>query len=208
MKMQSILFSMIAAALLATAMPATAQKAPRDPEARIDRRIEQMDERLDLTEAQESEIRRILAEHAAEMEPRRREMRAHREGLDAAIKDVLTPEQREIYGKARDERIGRMGARMDHMARMAEELNLSEDQKERLKVLHQAHRETMQNWREANPEATAEERKAFFETQREAMHESLQSVLSSDQLRKLEQMHAQRGKRGEGRGMRGHGGRH
>lgn len=92
------------------------------PEDRLSRRVEFMDQRLDLTEGQQAEIRAILA---AQAERRRAERAAVREQIDA----VLTDEQRAL----RDEQIERrISWRID---RLADRLDLSAAQEAELHEL-------------------------------------------------------------------------
>ncbi len=94
--------------------------------------------------------------------------------------------------------------RMDRgMERMAEKLDLSEDQKGELHDLMDAHRDQMGSieWRteegERNPEARQQAREA-----RQALNEEIAEILDAEQAEKFEAMQNQRGHR---RGGRHHG---
>ncbi len=112
-------------ALLASAT-ASAELRPGGPvwsaEGRIDRRIELMTERLDLTAEQQAEIRDILEAQALT----RREQRA---AVRQQIEAVLTNEQLAM----RDEEIAR---RVDRrVARLADRLGLSAEQEAEVRTL-------------------------------------------------------------------------
>ena len=107
------------------------------------------------------------------------------------------------------------------MARLAEELNLTDEQKAQLKEQRQnfresnqarfeTHRDTMRQYREAKKAgdtARAEALKATLEVQkgelqqlRKAQHEAMLSILTPEQRTRLEALKAERqGRRGEGR---------
>lgn len=124
----------LAAALLAVGAPLQAQQQDQarrgermDPKQRIERRVERLDDRLDLTDAQVGRIRTILTQEAEQMKshfaargPRgegqrmqrsaaerdsmRTQMKAARERTDAAILQVLNDSQRAEYQKFQQER--------------------------------------------------------------------------------------------------------
>jgi len=101
-------FSLMAAIAFGVAVsPAAAQNRPAegrqpDPAQRIERQVERLDERLNLTDAQEQQIRQALEEHAREMRehleaarnnkarPDREYLRTQREEMDRAIIAALT----------------------------------------------------------------------------------------------------------------------
>jgi len=94
---------------------------PRAAE-RVDMRLERMAERLDLTDAQQQQIRAILEKQHAAADAERLEGRKR---IDA----VLTPEQRALRDEQRESRMER---RLD---RMAERLDLSDAQREELRAI-------------------------------------------------------------------------
>ncbi len=105
-----------------TALPAAAQPpAQRGDRAAVtlDSRLHDLDEALDLTDAQEAQIRRILETQArARMEqmrsaerPSREAMRAQAEAANAEIRAVLTAEQATRYDALRAEQARTRGER-------------------------------------------------------------------------------------------------
>jgi Spy/CpxP family protein refolding chaperone len=99
----------VAAGFVALASPALAQERGarmrmHDPE----KRIEELDEALDLTDAQETELRTILAEQSEKgrelREARDREaMVAHMRETQERIMGVLTDEQRQKFDALQEE---------------------------------------------------------------------------------------------------------
>ncbi len=90
--------------------------------------------------------------------------------------------------------------------RMAQVLDLTDAQKEQLKTLRENQRETFRDWREANPNATREDARAWRENQRATHEAALRNILTSEQQTKLDNLQARaearRAERGE-RGQRG-----
>ncbi len=88
------------------------KRAPRDPAAGIDKRIERMTEVLSLTENQQASIRVIMENLIQEMEslrssagdgnkPDRTEMKALKDACNEQIMAELTAEQQELYEQMR-----------------------------------------------------------------------------------------------------------
>lgn len=131
---------------------------------RPDDPLTRMTEQLDLSEAQQQEIRGLLEAH-------RESADRDRAALQERIDGVLTAEQREAR-EARQQR--RMERRLD---RMAERLDLDETQQEQVATVFAQKREDPQ-------------------MSRAEVHDALATVLTEDQLERLEAM---RGRRGPGR---------
>ena len=117
---------LLAAVALAavTALPAAAQTAPPRGDradrvaATLDSRLLELDKALDLTDAQEAQIRRVLETQArARMQarsaerPSREAMRAQAEAANAEIRAVLTAEQATRFDALRAEQARTRGQR-------------------------------------------------------------------------------------------------
>jgi len=76
---------------------------------------------------------------------------------------------------------------VDRIKRMAEELNLNEDQKAKLQEVFQAQRESRQDLRDATPE----ERREAMKTAREEMNAKLKEILTSEQYAKWQKLRAE-----------------
>ena len=147
----------LAAALFAASAPAQAQqtqpgqdrqaRAERmDPTKRVERRVQMLDERLDLNDSQVARIRTILTEESEQMRARfqkrvedrrvegqrdaqrpqispaqrdsaRAQMKQFRDRTDAAILEVLNADQKTQYQKLQAERGKRGGERRERRGR-------------------------------------------------------------------------------------------
>jgi Spy/CpxP family protein refolding chaperone len=181
---------------LFAAAPVFAQRGPQgrragDPAERLDRRIEHMDQKLNLSDEQETEIRRILEQHMTGARAERgRQMRDRWEAADEAVRAILTPEQKEIYAKER----GNRGMGMQQGGQM-EALNLTSEQREQLQQIREGHRQAMEDWKSAHPDATREEIQAYRTELHEQGRAALQGVLTPEQLEKMDAMKSSRGDR-------------
>lgn len=223
---------LLALGFAAIALPASAQpRAGRaqSPEQRVERRVNQLDEQLGLTDTQEAQLRTILAERAPARpgtdgrpaapparEARRAEHRARAEATERAIQNLLTPEQRTRYAALKAERKGRdrserRASRTSAQARrpaprpdaFAARLNLTDAQKARLQPVMQARRESARAWAQANPNATREQKRAHAAEQARASEAALDAVLTPAQREQLRALKAERrAERPERRGER------
>ena len=217
-------FALIALMGLSTALPASAQRQrpDRDPAQRAERHLNFLDENLDLSGTQKEEIQAIWEEQREAMQAWREanpdatrdERQAYREEqrreMNAAIEGVLTSEQTEQYQNLKDRRTERRGDRPDRGNRrgrhhdghrgdrtsgLVERLDLTPAQQAQLKEIRTTYREAAQAWREANPEATRDEKKAYRAEQREATKAAIEAVLTPEQVAELERLKAERGER-------------
>ncbi len=244
-------------ALLVTfiiAAPAFAQQGSAD---RMDRRLEVLDEKLDLTDDQASQIRQIWEAHRDEMrawlseneeatrEERREHFRGRADEVQASVRAVLTSDQAAQYAEFRQERrdglrnraerprsrMGVRGARDGDrpgrgmrgmrdgrrgdgdvrgtgpgadmfMGRFAEELELTDAQRDELREIVESHRAEGSAWREANPDATREQRQAYHDGHFAHLKTKLGEVLTPEQLQKFEELHETRRERMQKRNVR------
>lgn len=160
---------------------------------------------LDLSDAQQEQVREIMrssraerqAIRALEGEERRSRAHAHRSAVRARIDAVLTPEQRAQAARLRTEQRARRIERK--VTRMTERLNLTPAQASQIRAILE---------RNAPTPGTRPNRDA-----RRAVRAEINTVLTEEQ-RALRRAHrAEHGRRGRGHmrghrrgGMRGHGG--
>ncbi len=144
----------------------------------------------------------------------------HRADLHTSLAEVLTDEQEQKLDKVLSTRRGARGAigqrdrgmqRGDRAmrgargdGRMAQrvwnQLDLTEDQIEKLQAMRDAHRQERTAWIEKNPNATRQDRMEFMEQHREAGRAELETVLTPEQLEKLNSLRENRPKRGPRQG--------
>ncbi|WP_296806041.1 hypothetical protein [Thiocapsa sp.] len=111
-------------AVMATSVLAGPRGFDHDPSAFADQRIERMTRTLDLTSEQQGEIRTIL-------EDQRARALQQREEVQARIGAVLTPDQQARIEEQRDSRMER------HLDRLADRLDLSEEQVAQVRTVMQ-----------------------------------------------------------------------
>ena len=220
MKTKSLL-SLFAVALLLfvwIAAPAAAQRRPQErranPEQRVERHMRMLDRQVDLSDAQEAQLKAhhieqreaVKAWMEANPDATREEKRAYRkeqaEAHREALQNVLTPEQQQILEEAESARHRRSRGHMQRGQRGHRGfagLDLTDTQKSQLQDLRQAHREAMKAWMEANPNATREEKRAYRKEQAEAHRSTLENILTPEQKQLLEERRAERQDRRERR---------
>ena len=228
MKRLSLIRLFVLAALIGvgSTLPANAQRQRPDrhgdPAQRAERYLNFLDEKLDLSDAQEEQIQDVWAEQheaaqawrEANPDATREERRAYREKqrseTNAAIEALLTPEQTEPYQSLKDEWTERRGDRPDRGNRrgqrydgrqgdrtsgLMERLDLTEAQQTQLKEIRTTYHEAVRAWREAHPDATREEKQAYRAEQRDAMKADVEAVLTPEQVVRLERLKARAKKR-------------
>lgn len=95
----------------------------------------------------------------------------------------------------------RPGADM-FMSRIAEELELSDDQRNELREIVESHHAEGTAWREAHPEATREQIRAYHEGHFAQLKAELGEILTPEQIQKFEELHETRRDRMQNRRTR------
>ena len=92
------------------------------------------------------------------------------------------------------------GGHEEMVQHLVEELGLTDAQRTEVEAVFEAHHAAGMAWREANSDATREERQAFHEAHFRSLQMQLQNTLSEDQLERLEELHEnmQRGMKHDG----------
>ena len=67
-------------------------------------RLEHMTEKLQLTEAQQTQLKVILDKNAAQRKAMREAMRSMREAANNDVREILNPEQQQKFDKMREQR--------------------------------------------------------------------------------------------------------
>lgn len=129
-------------------------------------------------------------------------MREVMQELHEQVGAILTAEQKEKLRSAMGGRPGMMGgAMLERFKHALSQLNLSEEQKEKIKEIFAASHEQIEALKKDGEGEKGEKLKAIFEETRE----QVLAVLTPEQQAKLKEMREQRGGPGGGRGHR-HGG--
>ena len=141
-------------AVMATSVLAGPRGFEQDPSAFADQRIERMTRILELTTEQQGEIQAILEEQRAQALQQREDTRAR-------IGALLTPEQQARIQERQDTRMER------HLDRLADRLDLSEEQVAQVRAVMQAKNDGSG-------------------MARDAVREQIKAVLTEDQLERFE----------------------
>jgi Spy/CpxP family protein refolding chaperone len=130
-------------------------------------------------------------------------MKMHKVSLWAALAAgaliALTPTLRAADNKPdRPEGGPRAGQRgeavKERLAKLAEELNLTAEQKTRIEAALKAQAETLRGLRDATPE----ERREKMQAARKEMNAKMKEILTAEQYAKWEKLREERGPRGQG----------
>lgn len=169
---------------------------------------------LNLTDAQQAQIRTIREETRARAEQLRAsgdreanhaQMRSLHEESRRRIDAVLTPAQRQQAETLRAQ------ARTEHVARrvthLRESLGLNDSQATRVQRVFEQAATRRQTARQANPNATPEARRTAAQAERAQVDTELRQILTAEQMTQLEAERANHRGREGGRGPGRHGGR-
>ena len=158
---------------------------------------------LNLTDEQKSKVEAFQQEQRekfqglrdAAPEERREKMQKLQEASTAKMKEVLTPEQFAKWEKSRAAGAGGapgLAGGRERMQKMMDELNLNEDQKEKVRAAMQ---EQGQGLRDVSPE----ERREKFQKSQEKMTAKMKEILTKEQFEKWEKSRGEIGGRLGGR---------
>lgn len=130
--------------------------------------------------------------------------RAFRQGRAARTGRYDRPNRQARFAapKARTQRSRRANFRNASGQRAFARLDLADDQKAKLTELRQNIKLQGEEWHQSNPEASFDETQEFRNSQRDALQSGLKSILSDEQLEKLNDHRRRGAKRGGGRGLR------
>jgi Spy/CpxP family protein refolding chaperone len=193
--------ALVAGLLFATSTDALAQRGPQD----VDRMLDRMQERLELSDEQAQQVRSMMEAHRAERAElmqrlgndranwrNNEELADMRQRHQAQMESILTPEQVEKHRAMRGQMMqrsdrpgrGMRGAQGPgaNIERMQQRLNLTDDQVAQMRALMAEHRENRQ-------QSQAEFR------------EQMAEILTDEQRAQMQQMRNERPQRGE-RGQR------
>lgn len=177
----------------ALAGPAAAQPRPDGPAPRLER----LAEHLDLSDAQVEALRArfdALADAArawreanpdASREARRAFAEEQRAAFRSAFADVLTPAQLAALDQLRPDGRRHRGPGGHGLHALVRGLDLSPDQQAAVRALLERQAEAVRRWRAAHPDATHEERVAFWTAQRTEARAAIEAVLTPEQRERL-----------------------
>lgn len=161
-------------------------------------------EGLDLTEDQKSKVHEFMRESGEQLRalrddqgtPREEKVKKFQEFQEktaAKLKEVLTKEQYEKWEKQRGgaPAAGGFSGNRERIQKVMEELDLSAEQKEKVRAAMQEQGQTLQGLRDASPD----ERREKFQKIQESMSAKMKEILTNEQFEKWEKSRAELGGR-------------
>lgn len=200
--MKKIIFS----ALIAVAVAGSASAQDQQPRREgFGRHQHGMMQQLNLTDEQKAEMKTINEDFKKQFTDLQKNeditvkewksrMKSIREDHKNKVQQVLTAEQKASLEKIRQDRKGKMHKRGRHsMDSLKKELNLSAEQESALK---QQRTDMMQKIKAIKEDKSLsdEQKKAEMKKFREQQHQSLKSILTEEQINKLQQKKSHRQK--------------
>lgn len=162
-----------------------------------------MTNKLNLTDAQKQQAKTINDDYRNQVKELEqndnitlKEYRSKKASLEQERKSkfeaLLTTEQKNKIAQARKERSEKMKMMAEkRMEKMKTDLNLTDDQVAKMKAQRDSSMEQMKSIRE-NPSLSEEQKKEQFMDLRKSMHNSMNSILTADQLKKREELRKNR----------------
>lgn len=218
MKVTKLILGVIGFSMILNISSANSQvkneKMSRDE--RIEQRVKKMDEKLNLTDAQEKQIREILNNHATKLdnlkaakEKLKSEARKEKEAIAAEIKNVLSKEQNEklekMHSKNKDggDKEENTEARLE---KLKKKLDLNAEQTDKLRSALNTHLQKMREIRDqSKAEGNKDAAKEKMRAEKEQFRQTLKSILTPEQMEKLKNFEDGEGKghgKGKGRGRK------
>ena len=171
--------------------------------AEADQHLAMLEEKLDLADEQVAQLRAIFEEqrpkfHALrqsapeDREAQRQAFRALRAETHERVSAVLTDEQEQRLGelfRSHGKGHGPLG-RWDpeqHLARLQEELDLTDEQVAQIRAIFEEHRAKVQALRESAPDDRDARHEAFHELHQE-VHDRVRAVLTEEQRERFDEL--------------------
>ena len=204
MKMNKQTWIALAAVVSTVTLPPAAQSAERSEAARpaggerlaaLRERMQETARELDLTPEQREKLTSIVRERLEKLrelhqdnslspQQKREKFQAAREEIAAEVKKVLTPEQFEKWEARRGQPAREVAQRpLARLEGAIKELNLTEEQKEKLRPIY---REQMEKLRELRQDTSLspQQKRERFQAAREELTAEVKKVLTPEQLGK------------------------
>jgi len=212
MRKRIVLLALGSVLLLGAQTFAQDAQKPAEPAAGHQGRQEGLFQDLNLTPEQKEKMRALhqQTEQQAEAirndssltgEQKHAKLKDLHESSFAQIKQILTPEQQKLMEERR-QKMGAMGPG-DHFP---EGLNLTDDQKQKIRSLHENARSQMEAIRN-DSSLTEEQKQATIRDLHRSTREQMMQILTPEQQKLMQERHKGRHGRGRGRGLGNQGGR-
>lgn len=165
--------------------------------------MERMAQKLNLSEQQKDQLKPILQQSREQakatkddtsltQEQKREKLQTLRQQTRSQVNGVLTPAQQQQMAQLREERIAQRHEQVGK--RMAEKLNLSQQQQDQLKPIFEKQREQAKAiWQDNS--LTQDQKREKFQSLRQETRLQMNQVLTPEQQQQLQQMREQRKQR-------------
>jgi Spy/CpxP family protein refolding chaperone len=201
MDMKKLIGSLLALTLIVSAAQAQEQKM----EGRHGRhhQKEMFAKQLNLTEDQKKQLKDINADAKKQMAELKKndnmtvkDFNSRKEAIKKQQHDkmlaLLTPDQKAQMEKMKQDRMAKGKERSQHgLEKMKTQLNLTDDQVSKLKASHDSFTAKAQEIRN-NSSLTSDQKKEQFKELAKQQKEETKSILTKDQLQKMQELHKDR----------------
>jgi Spy/CpxP family protein refolding chaperone len=160
-------------------------------------RLEERAKELNLTDEQKDKVRTILRENLGKLRDLRQDTalsqaekmekaKAIREEIRAEFKKVLTPEQFKQWQEKEGETLPQIRPSIERLQETIDSLNLSDEQKEKLRPLHEEQMQKLQDLRD-DTTLSAQQKLEKLNAMRQEVMPKMKTVLDDDQYKKWEE---------------------
>ena len=190
---------------------------PAQQQERMEKRLERMSDRLELSPQQQTKIRGVItarrenvrdirADESLDRQEKRSALKELRKTSRTEIESYLNDAQKVEFREMKQNRKDRRGKAMKRGKRLKKALDLTDEQSKEMRVIMKdarAERRLIIEAAEGDREAARPELKAH----RLKTKEKVRAILTPEQIEKFDKMKERRGKRGDrgNRGKRGNG---
>lgn len=182
--MQNVSYLLLCATLLGgLTVPTMAESTkPRQAEYHPEKRIEALKKNLSLSDEQVAQIKDILGQPTANNSMKPDERRTKFKAVETKIVAILTPEQKIKYDLFKTELKTKTKAEFHAkaMGRIKKELNLTDDQSEKVSKVLSTYQDDLMNVVKSDPNLS--ESKAQFTAAKNRRNEALGTILTADQM--------------------------
>ena len=160
-------------------------------------RMEERAKELKLTDEQKDKIRTVLRENFAKLRELRQaanlsqtekleKAQTIRDDIRGEFKKVLTAEQFKQWQEKEGETLPQIRPSVERLQETIDSLNLSDEQREKLKPLHQEQMQKLRDLRD-DPTLSAQQKLEKLNAMRQEVMPRMKAVLDADQYKKWEQ---------------------
>lgn len=163
---------------------------PKTKEERIERRVQKLDKELNLNENQETALKQLFISHSENRDAAHKEAKQNRANMQAEIQKILSPEQFTKYQAIESAKHEKMKSKHDaaKMGNIQKELNLTDAQVATLSPIMSTHKNNVSEIKKSSDGSNSDDLKTKLKQEHKRYKEDLKTVLSADQIKKLQEM--------------------